>query len=103
MRGEYEHTTVPNTSALNNWSAVIRLQAGTFLIVHDMSGNSTPCQLVSADQNQLTVDAGIDRTFPGSDIRRILVSHDHFDRGGTRGLAFGALAGGLIGGFTAQS
>ena len=76
----------------------MRLPTRAYIAIGEVSGTKTRGLLVSAGQNQLTInDWKADRTVLRSDIRWVFVSHVHTGWATGTGLGLGALVGGLVG------
>ena len=97
--GNLRHTLQPHPSNHDNWAAVMRLRTGAFLRVEERSGAWTIGHLVAKGPQGITIDNNIaHKALTRSEIRQIVMEHHHADWRGTKDVAIGALAGGLIGG-----
>jgi hypothetical protein len=96
------HTNVSTTSALNNWTAVMRIRTESLLRIEEASGTTTIGRFVSAGQHQLRSTTKDRWNVPRTNIRQILETHDHKDYFVAKSTALGALAGGLVGGLVAR-
>lgn len=96
--------TTPKSLNVADWATVMQVQPGTSVKIYVRSGATIAGKVLTADPDYLTVeDRGRNVVFAKRDIRRVAVQQRETGRFARRGLAFGALAGALLGALTTES
>ena len=94
----------PRLDSSGAWTALESVSAGARVTVDLVTGRSKKGRLVSVDRDGLSVSVGESReTFQRFEIRQVWLVQSHIGRKAKRGLAVGAVAGGLLGGLTTRS